>query len=95
MRDQWAVDLLDKLMCLDPKMRIDADNALNHDFFWSEPMAVDLGKMLSQHSTSMFEFLAPPKRGRGAGGPMPPQAAGAPVQRVGASNADSSFERVF
>lgn len=55
-------DLLDKLLQLDPSGRIDADTALNHDFFWTDPMPVDLSKMLSTHSQSMFEFLAPPRR---------------------------------
>lgn len=43
-------------------IRIDADTALNHDFFWMDPMPCDLSKMLSQHTQSMFEFLAPPRR---------------------------------
>jgi cyclin-dependent kinase 9 len=42
--------------------RIDADTALNHDFFWTDPMPCDLSKMLSQHTQSMFEYLAPPRR---------------------------------
>lgn len=61
-KDVTGVDLLDKLLQLDPKERIDADTALNHDFFWSDPMPCDLSKMLSQHTQSMFEFLAPPRR---------------------------------
>ncbi|XP_015786126.1 cyclin-dependent kinase 9 [Tetranychus urticae] len=69
-RDSYALDLLDRLLCLDPNKRIDADSALSHDFFWSDPMPGDLGKMLSQHSTSMFEYLAPPRR-RQANHPAP------------------------
>ncbi|XP_063708176.1 cyclin-dependent kinase 9 [Culicoides brevitarsis] len=61
-KDQYGVDLLDKLLQLDPNERIDADTALNHDFFWTDPMPCDLSKMLSQHTQSMFEFLAPPRR---------------------------------
>lgn len=57
-----GVDLLDKLLQLDPSTRIDADTALNHDFFWCDPMPCDLSKMLSNHSQSMFEYLAPPRR---------------------------------
>lgn len=63
MRDPYACDLIDKLLVLDPSKRADSDTALNHDFFWTDPMPCDLGKMLANHSQSMFEFLAPP-RGR-------------------------------
>ena len=59
-RDQYALDLLDKLLTMNPRERIDADAALSHDFFWNDPMPCDLSKMLSQHTTSMFEYLAPP-----------------------------------
>lgn len=58
-KDLYGCDLLDKLLTLDPKRRLDADTALNHDFFWTDPMPCDLGKMLSQHSHSMFEYLTP------------------------------------
>lgn len=58
-RNRDGCDLLDKLLQLDPDSRIDADSALNHDFFWSDPMPSDLSVMLSHHSTSMFEFLTP------------------------------------
>lgn len=61
-RDPFGCDLLDKLLQLDPKARYDADGALNHDFFWSDPMPCDLSKMLSHHLQSMFEYLAPPRR---------------------------------
>ena len=58
-KDQYAVDLLDKLLCLCPARRLDANASLDHDFFWTDPMPVSLDKMLSQHTQSMFEFLAP------------------------------------
>lgn len=62
MRDPYAIDLLDKLLVLDPSKRADADTALNHDFFWTDPMPSELGKMLANHTQSMFEFLAPARR---------------------------------
>ena len=65
-KDQFAVDLLDKLLCLCPGKRLDANSALDHDFFWSDPMPVSLDKMLSQHTQSMFEFLAPRRQISGA-----------------------------
>lgn len=61
-KDSLGVDLLDQLLILNPEKRIDADTALNHDFFWTDPLPVDLGKMLSQLTQSNFEFLAPPRR---------------------------------
>merc|ERR1712226_762599 len=37
-KDEYACDLIDKLLCLNPEKRIDADFSLNHDFFWTDPM---------------------------------------------------------
>ena len=90
-RDQYALDLLDKLLTLDPKQRCDSDNALSHDFFWTDPVPSDLSQMLGKHNTSMFEFLAPPRR-RQMG--HPPQPGGGPQPRP-AANPDQHFERVF
>ncbi|CAG7833405.1 unnamed protein product [Allacma fusca] len=70
-KDPFACDLLDKLLTLDPSKRVDADTALEHDFFWTDPMPSDLGVMLQHHVQSMFEYLAPPRR---PGGARPPQA---------------------
>lgn len=61
-KDAYACDLLDKLLILDPSKRVDSDSALNHDFFWTDPMPGDLSKMLAQHTQSMFEYTAPPRR---------------------------------
>ena len=95
-RDQYALDLLDKLLSLDPTQRLDADNALNHDFFWTDPMPQDLAKMLSNHNTSMFEFLAPPRRRGAAAHPQASQsAAGAGGAQGRPVDASQHFERIF
>lgn len=88
-KDPYALDLIDKLLVLDPAQRTDSDDALNHDFFWSDPMPSDLKNMLSTHNTSMFEYLAPPRRR----GHMPQQQ---PNQnRNAATTNQTEFDRVF
>jgi len=90
-KDACAMDLIEKLLILDPSKRIDAGAALDHDFFWSDPMPVDLSNTLSQHSTSMFEYLAPTRQRRGAAKAVPQQV---PQQRQ-QDNITSYQERVY
>jgi cyclin-dependent kinase 9 len=59
-KDPYALDLLDHLLTLDPKERYDSDVALNHDFFWTEPLPSQL--KLDKHIKNMYEFTAPPRR---------------------------------
>lgn len=55
-KDHGALDLLERLLTLDPKKRIDSDEALDHDFFWTEPLPVDL--KLDKFNSSMFEYTS-------------------------------------
>lgn len=81
-RDQYALDLLDRLLTLDPKTRIDSDESLNHDFFWTEPLPTPL--KLEKHSRSMFEYTVPPRRNQ------PPR----PAQSKPVVN-EQHFDRVY
>ena len=95
-KDQYALDLIEKLLCLDPKQRVKSDEALDHDFFWSDPMPGNLARMLSAHTQSMFEYLAP-RRIRGGHNAAVPQAPNQRTQqnRPAAASTDASYERVF
>lgn len=103
-KNDYALDLLDKLLILDPSKRMDSDLALNHDFFWTDPMPQDLAKLLSNYTNSMFEFTTSRRR--------VPQQAGQPSQgshafylsghqrgpsnRLGAQNSGGQYiDRVF
>ena len=90
--DAHALDLIDKMLLLDPKQRLDSDSALNHDFFWTDPMPCDISRTLARHNTSMFEYLAPPRRPGGmVAANRPRGAAGQPTT----SQANSYADRVF
>ena len=71
-KDIAALDLIEKvrikenspefklflqLLTLKPQDRIDCDTALNHDFFWTDPMPEPLTKTLKTLDKSMFEYL--------------------------------------
>lgn len=58
--DPDACSLVDAFLALDPKKRIDADAALNHSFFWNDPMPSKpegLARMLSKLHANYFEYL--------------------------------------
>lgn len=96
LKNPLALDLLDKFLTLNPDRRITADEALEHTFFWEDPMPSPeaLARMLSLHTTSMFEFLAGPRRvnqGHQQRQHPPAAQAGAPTQQKPGQH----FDRVF
>ncbi|GAA5913715.1 uncharacterized protein JCM6883_000023 [Sporobolomyces salmoneus] len=71
-------DLLDKILVLDPKRRYTANEALDHDWFWSEPFPTEPSRMrqfmssheydrrkLKENQQAAFGHVVPP--------PPPPQ----------------------
>ncbi|XP_071820290.1 cyclin-dependent kinase 9-like isoform X2 [Apostichopus japonicus] len=96
-KDQYALDLIDKLLGLDPKTRTSTDEALNHDFFWEDPMPCSLTRMLSQHTQSMYEYLAPRRRIQQNHPPShpapPPPRQNAATSKLGLNTA--SFEKTY
>ncbi|XP_025203482.1 cyclin-dependent kinase 9-like [Melanaphis sacchari] len=54
--NKLGCDLIDHLLTLDPDKRFDANTALNHDFFWKDPMPSDLSKAMSQIKNHCHEF---------------------------------------
>ncbi|KIK70229.1 hypothetical protein GYMLUDRAFT_34719 [Collybiopsis luxurians FD-317 M1] len=50
-----AVDLLDKLLICNPLKRITASQALEHDYFWTDPMPADPKNLPSYESSHEFD----------------------------------------
>lgn len=48
-------DLLDKLLTLDPRTRITAARALDHDYFWSDPLPADPKTLPTYESSHEFD----------------------------------------
>uniref|UniRef100_T1JJJ0 Protein kinase domain-containing protein n=1 Tax=Strigamia maritima TaxID=126957 RepID=T1JJJ0_STRMM len=57
-QDELGLDLLDKLLILDPDQRIIAKDAISHAFFSTDPMPGQLDKILSTLKMSNFEFTS-------------------------------------
>lgn len=55
-KDSSCVDLIDKLLVLDPKKRLDSDSCLEHDVFVERPLPsrTHLANKLAQFKSSMF-----------------------------------------
>ncbi|KAL1943860.1 hypothetical protein VTO73DRAFT_3678 [Trametes versicolor] len=72
-----TVDLLDKLLVCNPKERLTASQALDHDYFWTDPLPADPKTLPTYEASHEFD-----KRGRRhqppPGPPMPHPADGPP-----------------
>lgn len=51
-------NLLEQLLFLDPEKRCTANLALDHDFFWTDPMPAKLTNVMSKIQTSNFEYTS-------------------------------------
>lgn len=51
-----AVDLIDKLLVIDPSKRLTAEEALSHDYFYEDPPPGDL-RIFSREGTSYLEYF--------------------------------------
>ena len=71
-QDPYALDLLDKLLVLDPAQRCDSDTALSHNFFFTKPDICDLKPMLSRIPNSQFDFLTTRHQAQAAAAAPPP-----------------------
>ncbi len=79
-RDNRALELIERLLTLDPKKRLDSDSSLNHDFFWEDPMPADLSPTFAQFRSSMFVMHSHGRRPVGA--PAHPGGGGHVVSNV-------------
>ena len=57
-KDPYAFALLEQLLVLDPSQRLRAGTALDHDFFWTDPMPTKLTELMVKFTSSMFEYLS-------------------------------------
>eukprot|EP01103_Thecamoeba_quadrilineata_P018569 TRINITY_DN711_c0_g1_i1.p1 TRINITY_DN711_c0_g1~~TRINITY_DN711_c0_g1_i1.p1 ORF type:complete len:541 (+),score=51.22 TRINITY_DN711_c0_g1_i1:56-1624(+) len=57
---ELGLDLVDKLLCLDPKQRISAETALDHDFFWMDPLPCERSSL--PICDSSHEFVTKKRR---------------------------------
>ncbi|KAL7293357.1 hypothetical protein TKK_0013126 [Trichogramma kaykai] len=53
--DRSCLDLIDRLLVLNPKKRLDADQVYKHDYFFTEPWPCELKNLMQTITTSNFE----------------------------------------
>lgn len=70
--DDASVDLLRKMLTMDPAKRINAADALDHDWFWSDPMPCDPTSLNVSRYPSSHEFITKKRRQEAKGRVDPP-----------------------
>ncbi|XP_076437552.1 cyclin-dependent kinase 9-like [Babylonia areolata] len=63
--DRYAIDLISKLLTLDPSKRIPAMDALDHDFIWVSPDPAPLSSALKKLESHQTEYLTSLNKRRG------------------------------
>ena len=53
-KDDYGLELIDKFLQLDPGKRINADEALYHDFFWVDTLPCSIEKCLSMYEQNIM-----------------------------------------
>lgn len=61
-------DLVDKLLTLDPQTRLTADEALDHDWFWTDPLPAEAGSVQSFPSSHEYDKRKAQEERHGHGG---------------------------
>ncbi|KAK0428806.1 hypothetical protein QR680_011016 [Steinernema hermaphroditum] len=91
-RDQQGLDLIENLLALDPKERLDANKALYHSFFYTKPLPNENVKdLLSTLTGSMFEYT----HGRGAAHPQQRQPQHPPQHRPSHQQSQQYQDRCY
>lgn len=60
--------MLDKLLVYDPEIRLTADQALDHDWFWTEPMPAKVGSVRAFPSSHEYDKRKAVEERQGQGG---------------------------
>lgn len=68
--DNPTLDLIDKLLTLDPKFRLLSSNVLNHEFFSSEPPPYSCERTLSRLPDNCFEMTVSSRPRSAMGNPI-------------------------
>ena len=93
-KDPMAISLLSDLLQIDPTKRLSAEDALDHEYFFNDPLATDLKETFSKIKSTNTELLVQNRRIKVAQRRLPLQPA--PPRATAMDNsAPTVFDRVF